>query len=335
MLGAPEALIEFNEYIILADSKFDLNRFKQVWAPISAGTYTTKQIRYSNPFNTWYVATATTQHPFMLSDYPIDSEGYPTQPRETNNYFFQRGAGWFERTEEHKSDLIVDTVASNTTGCTPTLQMKFRDFTWGGFWTMGKYSNEFNAPYLDRFWRFPLTPFGFGLRRIIDDKKSWIRIDDTQQLIPDYYVYFINPSEAQEFKSEIIGYNCTQLENQIKKLEDELPSVAPISLAAKQILSQIQYIKFVKDKKCKQTLSEREYAFKNRAAYYQSVDERLVLNVKNIDLSLNIGQGLAYDVWQQSANSNCFFSGGSLPSPYPNKNGKWDATNPKLDAKKT
>ena len=86
--------------------------------------------------------------------------------------FSNEERGWFERTEEHKSDLIVDTVASNTTGCTPTLQMKFRDFTWGGFWTMGKYSNEFNAPYLDRFWRFPLTPFGFGLRRIIDDKKS-------------------------------------------------------------------------------------------------------------------------------------------------------------------
>ena len=107
-----------------------------------------------------------------------------------------------------------------------------------------------------------------------------------------------------------------------------------ISCGKTDIITNTIYKICLKIKKCKQTLSEREYAFKNRAAYYQSVDERLVLNVKNIDLSLNIGQGLAYDVWQQSANSNCFFSGGSLPSPYPNKNGKWDATNPKLDAKK-
>ena len=35
-------------------------------------------------------------------------------------------------------------------------------------------------------------------------------------------------------------------------------------------------------------------------AYYFVEDEKLVLNVKNVDLFLNVGQGLAYDVWEQS-----------------------------------
>jgi hypothetical protein len=33
-------------------------------------------------------------------------------------------------------------------------------------------------------------------------------------------------------------------------------------------------------------------------------DEKLVLNVKNVDIFLNVGQGIAYDVWDQSRNYN-------------------------------
>ena len=39
----------------------------------------------------------------------------------------------------------------------------------------------------------------------------------------------------------------------------------------------------VKNQKCKKELETREYNFKNRSSYYQTTDERLVLNVKNID----------------------------------------------------
>jgi len=37
-------------------------------------------------------------------------------------------------------------------------------------------------------------------------------------------------------------------------------------------------------------------------AYYFTDSEKLVLNVKNVDLFLNVGQGLAYDVWDESVN---------------------------------
>ena len=42
-----------------------------------------------------------------------------------------------------------------------------------GFWTRGQYSDNLKSPYLDRFRRFPHMSFGFGLTRVIDDKKSW------------------------------------------------------------------------------------------------------------------------------------------------------------------
>ena len=187
LLGAPEALIEFNEYVVLADSKINLcdlysteeiarqpincnSRFYNEWQVISGGSYTNKTLKYSPLFNTFYTATGTTEHPFTLSDYPIDKDGFPKKPRITNNYFFQRGAGWFERTEEHKSTVIINTdfisgqssaSTSVLTGCTPYIATKFSEFTYGGFWTMGKYSNDVNTPYLDRFWRFPHMSFWF------------------------------------------------------------------------------------------------------------------------------------------------------------------------------
>ena len=298
LLGAPEALIEFNEYVVVADAKVNVNKFDYHWSQISGGSYTTGQIRtsillpYTQPF---FVATATTTHPFIRSDYPIDSDGYPTRPRITNNYFFQRGAGWIQRTEEHKSSTIIDTQQSILTGCTPSVVSKFKEFTWGGFWTQGKYTNNTQAPYLDRFWRFPHLYFGFKLRRIIDDKKSWLRLENEPSInLP--YQGFGFPTQHQGVSTQPYIDSLTQ----IKEYDN---------------------------------LQTRDYAFNSRTAYYQTTDERLVLNVKNVDLGLNIGQGLAYDVWQQSSQSDCFFSGGSLPSPYPSSNGVWDSTNPKLDAK--
>ena len=293
LVGAPPALVEFNEYVILADKRISTNRFEESWDPISAGTYTTGTIKYSIPFQTFYTATATTSHPFVRSDYPIDEDGYPTIPRINNNYFFQRGAGWFERTETHTSDLIVNSEASTVTGCTPTLQMKFREFTWGGFWTMGQYSNQFNAPYLDRFWRFPLMHFGFGLERIIDDKKSWVR-EDKYHIIDDDFPIFtsqikIDPTDStsdpdgKEFKLWIASMGCNLLADKKRTLFDELVTHSNngvFPLQRKELHSKIQYIELIQRLRCGIKSVTREHAFKERGSYYGVKDERLVCGFK-------------------------------------------------------
>ena len=282
LLGAPEALIEFNEYVVVADNKINLkpynmvewvtgatineltastitsNNFLNRWSTISGGTYGIGAFRYNVAVGEFYTKTGTTSHNFKLQDYPIDPSGYPTKPRTNNTFFFQRGAGWFERNETHKSNKELDIDNCITTGCNKSFKYKFSDFTWGGFWTMGEKSNEPGAPYLDRFRRFPHMSFGYGLTREIDDKKSWVRLGHGTQT--------------------------------------------------------------------------RDWGYDTRASYYQTQDERLVLNVKNVDLSLNIGQALTYDVWQQSVNHGCFFSadtsmtGGTLYENFQHpltENGKW------------
>jgi len=346
LLGAPEALVEFNEYVVLADAKINLNKFDDNWRSISGGAYTTKIIKYSIPFSSFTYVTGTTLNPFITTDYPIDEEGYPKVPRITDNFFFQRGAGWFERTEEHKSELIINQQKSILSGCSPSIVTKFNTFTWGGFWGTGTRSNDPKSPYLDRFRRFPHMYFGFGLKRIIDDKKSWVEIGQDiyrPDIEPDLGIFTPNQTGAsttQKFKSGVLIDKCGDLQRRKEKLIikfEELTASLTNPLWRRQLISRIRYIEMVQQNKCIIEDETRKYSFNDRywrSAYYQTSNEKLVLNVKNVDLNLNIGQGLTYDVWRQSSLYNCMFSGGTLPSPYPSSGGTWDSTNPQINAKK-
>tara|TARA_R110001583_G_scaffold175636_1_gene330263 strand:- start:260 stop:3763 length:3504 start_codon:yes stop_codon:yes gene_type:complete len=225
-----------------------LNQFQQ----ISGGVSTVQQYILDPVSNNTLLSSTTKSHGFIREDYPIDDEGYPTKPRETTHYYFQRGAGWFEETEEHHGVTIIDKDNSVLSGCTPKIITKLNQFSWGGFFgdlPPGVKSTDPGAPYLERFRHFPyMKHMGFGLKAVVDDKKSWVKID--------------------------------------RRNED------------------------------------RVYSFEDvRYADYHVHDERYILNVKNVDIFLNVGQALVYDVWQQSVLSGCPFSGGPLPLPYPQKGG--------------
>ena len=348
LLGAPEALVEFNEYVVLADAKINLNKFDNNWTSISGGAYTTKTIKYSIPFSSFTYVTGTTLNPFIFADYPIDSDGYPKVPRITDNFFFQRGAGWFERTAEHKSDLIINQRESILSGCSPSIVTKFNKFTWGGFWTTGEHSNDPKSPYLDRFRRFPHMYFGFGLKRIIDDKKSWIEIGQDiyrPDIEPDLKLFSAvgrgsESSPIQNFKNNVFHHSCGELQKAKEKLIIKFENLVASQSSPnwrQQIISRIRYIEMLQQNRCAIEDETRRYSFNDRywrSAYYQTSNEKLVLNVKNVDLHLNIGQGLTYDVWRQSSLYNCMFSGGTLPPPYPSSGGTWDSTNPQINAKK-
>ena len=257
-IGAPQALVEFNEYVVLADNKINLNQFNSLYSKISGGSITYSSYTVDTTFGITVMTSTTDTHSFSRNDFPIDNEGYPTKPQETSGYFFQKGAGWYEPTPEHHGETIVDLDNSIFSGCSPDIVTMLNPFTWGGFFGDGSKSNDPSAPYLERFRRFPLMNYGYGLTKEIDDKKSWLKIDENNEI--------------------------------------------------------------------------REYNFNNeRFAFYETFDERLVLNVKNVDLFLNVGQGLAYDIWQQSILSGCPFSGGVLdPTIYPSRGGN-DSTHPEID----
>lgn len=59
----------------------------------------------------------------------------------------------------------------------------------------------------------------------------------------------------------------------------------------------------------------------NYNAYYNLKDERLLLNVKNVDLFINPSQGLLYDVWVQSREYDYPIPESGLTYPYPTTGG--------------
>jgi hypothetical protein len=237
LIGAPESLIEYNEHIYLADQRIDLQRFDTQWAQISGGTYVTETPSYipGATFKirgkTFTAFTSTSEFESVnvrLSDYPIDIEGYPKAPPNTETFFFQLGAGWYETTPQHRSPDEVVITGNVYTGQNFDIQSQLQPFTYG-------------QQYLDRYRDFPYMMEGFKLRKVVDNKKSWLYDDDKIRVSRD------------------ANYN----------------------------------------------------------AYYYVDNEKLVLNVKNIDLFLNPAQGLVYDVWVQSKKYNYPFPETGLTVNYP------------------
>ena len=220
LIGAPDSLIEYNEHIYLADQKINLDQFETQWAKISGGTYVDQVpgyltgATYKIKGKTYTAFTSSSVYEYTrinLSDYPIDAEGYPKAPKNTETFFFQLGAGWYETTPSHRSPDEVQITGQVYTGQNYNIQTQLQPFSYG-------------QKYLDRFRDFPYMTEGFKLRKIVDNNKSWLKDDDKVRV------------------STQGDYN----------------------------------------------------------AYYFVDNEKLVLNVKNIDLFMNPSQGLVYDVWDMS-----------------------------------
>ncbi len=255
-VGAPDALIEFNENVYLAGQKISSENLDRYQLKISGGTYfedvPVKNV-YQTVINTipptivtgftYGYETVLKQTTVPFETLPVDNEGYPTIPKYGPNAYFQAGSGWFEQTPEHRGKIIINQENSNFNGVNPTVSTELNRFTYG-------------EPYLDLYRRFPDSKEGFDIVRTVDNRKSWVR-----------------------------------------------------------------------------NTSTRYYNLDGRGTNYNVSNDKLVINVKNVDIFLNVGQGLEYDVWSQSKKFNCPFVAEGLTSPYPSIGGP-DWTEVKVDATK-
>ena len=237
LIGAPESLVEYNEHIYLADQVVSIENFKKQFGKISGGTYVDEVPAYQ-PGNTFKLRgitfTGFTTNPTYTyvnvseSDYPIDNQGYPQSPPNTESNFFQKGAGWYEQTPSHRSPQQLVINGDVYKGQNTNIQTQLTPFSYG-------------QEYLDVYRSFPYINDGFKLLKVIDNNKSWLSTDD--------------------------------------KLR---------------------------------TSSQGNYN-----AYYYVDNEKLVLNVKNVDIFLNPGQGLAYEIWEQSRINNYPIPESGLSINYP------------------
>jgi len=253
-IGAPEALLEFNEHVYLADDRIRPDRFEELYFTVTGGTYTPLVPLYDPnniyrffgaPYTAYTPSNEVVEVDLLRDDFPIDENGYPKAPVDNDTYFFQQGEGWFESTPQHRSPEEINESTSVFTGDSVDIQTQLQPFTYGD-------------KYLERFRNFPYLGIGFELEKTIDNKKSW-----------------------------------TQNTSDLRKNADG-----------------------------------------NFDAYYEVSDDRLVLNVKNVDLFLNAGQALAYDVWSLSNEQNFPIPFNGLGNPYPTTGDTdWTIIDPKPQLK--
>ena len=234
LIGAPDALVDFNEFVYVADQRIKLTQFDQKFANISGGTYieSVSVLDPTNLFSIFGVQYTGYTTNYVIDDvnlnksaYPVDEEGYPMAPEDTESYFYQIGSGWFESTPQHRSPAKTNTTLSVFTGNNPNYQTSLIPYTYG-------------QEYLNRFRKFPYMNLGYNLTPVSDNNKSWV-------------------DDEIGFRRNVDG---------------------------------------------------------NLNAIYYTNSEKLVLNVKNIDLFMNPGQGLVYDVWYMSQQYNY---------PIPNQGLNW------------
>lgn len=224
LVGVPESLIEFNEYVYIADRRIGIDEFDNQYVKISGGTYVSNAVEEDSGkvfsiLGVQYTGYSTTTQiqdvDVTENEFPIDDEGYPKKPLINGEYFFQKGSGWFESTPQHRSPEQVDLINSVFTGSNPTFQTTLQPFTYGD-------------EYIQRYSNFPFMDLGYNLRKTIDNNKSW---------------------SDQETGSRV-------------KLQGGINSK------------------------------------------YSVETDKLVVNVKNVDLFINPSQGLIYDVWEMSRRFN-------------------------------
>ena len=246
-IGAPQALVEFNEIVYLADGPINMNQFEQKFVQISGGTYNNETPTFdsTNTFKirgTIYTGFTTDsvviETDITRNDIPVDNDGYPTSPTNNTTFFFEKGAGWYRSTEYHRSPEVNRVNATKYTGTNPDSQTVLEPFTYG-------------QQYFDRFREFPYMNMGYELTRTYDNQKSW-------------------PAGQQLRKNTNAGFNT----------------------------------------------------------YYRVSNEKLVMNAKNIDLYLNMGQGLLYDVWDMSRKYDYPIPNSGLTSPTPS-GVDWTVIDPK------
>ena len=193
LIGAPEALVEFNEYVYLVDQKINMSDFDIQYANISGGTYSRRiptledgnvfQIQGSG-YTGFTTVTSLDSVVLTSNDYPVNREGYPSSPVNSDSYYYQMGSGWFESTPKHRSPEEVDLTNSVFTGSNPNYQTKLTPFSYG-------------QEYLNMYQKFPYTNLGFNIRAAIDNNKSWVdtEVGNRSNLDGQYNALYFTDSE--------------------------------------------------------------------------------------------------------------------------------------------
>lgn len=190
-LGAPEPMIKIDEYVykVIGFPK-SLDLENEIYDVIE-GTKTYTTLTFDDLTYEYVTGSTISKTTYDRSEYPvIENTSLPRRAYDdATNMFFQKGAGWYEKTLDHRSSMVLDNDLSILTGRTKTIKTKSKEFTYG-------------EDYFDVFRTLPGLDTGFDIINEVDNKKSHIKGDNSGLLLNRKNIS-VNLSSAQAVDYDI------------------------------------------------------------------------------------------------------------------------------------
>jgi hypothetical protein len=156
-IGAPEPIIRLDEFVYKVDNALPTN----IEADIRSAIQGEKIFNYVTTTSTGITLTQLTGSTTLTrEEYPVDEEtGLPRKATSSDgSMYFQKGAGWYKKTLDHRSPDILDEENSILTGRTKTIKTMSKPFTYG-------------EDYFDVYRELPGLDYGYSLTSEINNQK--------------------------------------------------------------------------------------------------------------------------------------------------------------------
>jgi hypothetical protein len=122
---------------------------------------------YDNSMSGYTLTQLTGSTSLTRQEYPVDEDtGLPRSIKYNDgSMFFQKGAGWYKRTPDHRSPDIIDTANSDLVSRIKVIKTKPKPFTYG-------------EEYFDVFRKLPGLDYGYNLSSEVDNTKIEVIEDE-------------------------------------------------------------------------------------------------------------------------------------------------------------
>ncbi len=181
-LGAPDPMIKINEFVYQVTSlpkSFDLDG--DIYDVI-AGVKKHNVATFIPSGYTYQITTTTGETTFNTETYPVYSGTKlpKTAYDESTNTFFQKGAGWYDITLDHRSIDIIDGENSDLNSRIKTIKTKNKSFTYG-------------EDYFDVYRTLPGLDTGYEIVSKLDNEQ--------RQVADEYSSFIFNRKNIEVFLS--------------------------------------------------------------------------------------------------------------------------------------
>ncbi len=160
-IGAPDPMIVVDEYIYRTNGVLPTSNLERDILDVISSVKKTNTAVYNTITKKYDVTPIIGSTSLYRNEYPVDeTTGLPRKlETEDGLYYFEKGAGWYKKTLQHRSKEILDENNSNLTSRIKTIKTMSKPFTYG-------------EDYFDIFRKLPGLNYGYNLVSEVDNKKT-------------------------------------------------------------------------------------------------------------------------------------------------------------------